>query len=119
MLAVVAPEKFRGGAFADELLPHGVKNQRLPGSCGGVGEGAERGGEVGDDGGEIAAYPVSPAQRAEQRARAARLGLAAGSDELPGEALGGRLPQDAAPPAGATALAATGGRPERNRGGGG
>jgi len=68
-----------------------------------------------DDGGEIAAYPVSPAQRAEQRARAARLGLAAGSDELPGEALGGRLAQDAAPPAGATALAAAGGRPLRPR----
>ena len=68
-----------------------------------------------DDGGEIAAYPVSPAQRAEQRARAARLGLAAGSDELPGEALGERLAQDAAPPAGATALAATGGRPFRPR----
>ena len=68
-----------------------------------------------DDGGEIAAYPVSPAQRAEQRARAARLGLAAGSDELPGEALGGRLAQDAAPPAGATALAASGGRPFRPR----
>ncbi|MCQ4190148.1 endolytic transglycosylase MltG [Methylocystis sp. NLS-7] len=67
-----------------------------------------------DDGGEIAAYPVSPAQRAEQRARAARLGLAAGSDELPGEALGERLAQDAAPPAGATALAATG-RPIRPR----
>ncbi|NUJ79807.1 endolytic transglycosylase MltG [Methylocystis sp. FS] len=68
-----------------------------------------------DDGGEIAAYPVSPAQRAEQRARAARLGLAAGSDELPSEALGGRLVQDAAPPAGATALAAAGGRPFRPR----
>jgi UPF0755 protein len=66
------------------------------------------------DGGEIAAYPVSPAQRAEQRARAARLGLAAGSDELPGEALGERLAQDAAPPAAATALAATG-RPMRPR----
>ena len=68
-----------------------------------------------DDGGAIAAYPVSPAQRAEQRARAARLGLAAGSDELPGEALGGRLAQDAAPPAGAAALAATDGRPYRPR----
>ena len=68
-----------------------------------------------DDGGEIAAYPVSPAHRAEQRARAARLGLSAGSDELPGEALGGRLAQDAAPPAGATALAASGGRPFRPR----
>ncbi|QGM94238.1 endolytic transglycosylase MltG [Methylocystis rosea] len=67
------------------------------------------------NGGEIAAYPVSPAQRAEQRARAARLGLSAGSDELPGEALGGRLPQDAVAPAGATALAATGGRPLRPR----
>ncbi|HEY8126805.1 MAG TPA: endolytic transglycosylase MltG [Methylocystis sp.] len=68
-----------------------------------------------DGGGEIAAYPVSPAQRAEQRARAARLGLAAGSDDLPGEALGERLAQDAAPPAGAAALAATGGRPLRPR----
>ncbi|PPD13224.1 MAG: aminodeoxychorismate lyase, partial [Methylocystis sp.] len=51
--------------------------------------------------------------------RAARLGLAAGSDEIPGEALGealgGRLAQDAAPPAGAAALAATDGRPYRPR----
>ncbi|WP_348643689.1 endolytic transglycosylase MltG [Methylocystis sp. L43] len=68
------------------------------------------------DDGEIAAYPVSPAQRAEQRARAARLGLSAGSDDLPGEALGERLAaQGAAPPAGATALAATDGRPLRPR----
>lgn len=76
---------------------------------------SDRPGAQPDDGGDIAAYPVSPAQRAEQKARAARLGLAAGSDELPGEALGERLAQDAAPPAGATALAATGGRALRPR----
>jgi len=67
------------------------------------------------DGGDIASYPVSPAQRAELKARAARLGLAAGSDELPAETLGDRGLQDAAPPAGATALAPTGGRPFRPR----
>jgi UPF0755 protein len=67
------------------------------------------------DGGDIASYPVSPAQRAELKARAARLGLAAASDELPGEALGERGLQDAPPPAGATALAPTGGRPFRPR----
>ena len=68
-----------------------------------------------DDGSEIAAYPVSPTQRAEQKARAARLGLAAGSDELPGEALAQRAAHDAAPPPEATALAPTGGRPFRPR----
>ncbi|MFO1124154.1 MAG: endolytic transglycosylase MltG [Methylocystis sp.] len=67
-----------------------------------------------DDGADIAAYPVSPAQRAEQRARAARLGLAAGSDQPP-EALAQRAAQDAAPPREATALAPTGGRPFRPR----
>ncbi|MCC3245753.1 endolytic transglycosylase MltG [Methylocystis sp. WRRC1] len=47
---------------------------------------------------DIAAYPVSPARRAEQKARAARLGLSAGSDELPREALGEKVsPEDAAP----------------------
>ena len=41
-----------------------------------------------DDGmAEIATYPVSPAQRAEQKARAARLGLGVGSDEAPLDAL--------------------------------
>ena len=35
----------------------------------------------------VDAYPVSPARRAEQKARAARLGLAAGSDEMPTDAL--------------------------------
>jgi len=38
----------------------------------------------------VDAYPVSPARRAEQKARAARLGLAAGSDEMPTDALGDR-----------------------------
>jgi UPF0755 protein len=37
---------------------------------------------------EVDAYPVSPARRAEQKARAARLGLAAGSDDMPTDALG-------------------------------
>ncbi|BDV32698.1 endolytic transglycosylase MltG [Methylocystis iwaonis] len=36
---------------------------------------------------EVASYPVSPARRAEQKARAARLGLSAGSDELPADTL--------------------------------
>ncbi|MGJ0622651.1 MAG: endolytic transglycosylase MltG, partial [Methylocystis sp.] len=67
-----------------------------------------------DDRSDIASYPVSPAQRAEQRARAARLGLAAGSDQLP-EALSRNAAQDAAPPPEATALAPTGGRPFRPR----
>lgn len=67
-----------------------------------------------DDGSDNASYPVSPAQRAEQRARAARLGLAAGSDQLP-EALSRNAAQDAAPPPEATALAPTGGRPFRPR----
>ena len=39
----------------------------------------------------VDAYPVSPARRAEQKARAARLGLAAGSDEMPTEAVGERV----------------------------
>jgi UPF0755 protein len=64
-----------------------------------------------DAGSEVAAYPVSPAQRAEQKARAARLGLAAGSDELPSEALAQRTAQEAAPPPEATALAPAGSRP--------
>jgi UPF0755 protein len=39
-------------------------------------------------GGEApASYPVSPKMRAEQKARAARLGLSAGSDELPADAV--------------------------------
>lgn len=49
-----------------------------------------------DDGpAEIASYPVSPAQRAEQKARAARLGLGVGSDELPADAYPGNTGIDA------------------------
>jgi UPF0755 protein len=48
---------------------------------------------------EIAAYPVSPARRAEQKARAARLGLSAGTDELPTEALGVKVSADGDPAA--------------------
>lgn len=63
---------------------------------------------------DISAYPVSAARRAEQRARAARLGLAAGSDELPSEALnGGGAPDEAALPP--TAMAPVEGRPMRPR----
>ncbi|MFO1103414.1 MAG: endolytic transglycosylase MltG [Methylocystis sp.] len=67
-----------------------------------------------DDGSDPASYPVSAAQRAEQRARAARLGLAAGADDLP-ETLSRNASQDVAPPPEATALAPTGGRPFRPR----
>jgi UPF0755 protein len=43
-----------------------------------------------DDGpAPIASYPVSPEQRAEQKARAARLGLGVGSDEPPTDASAG------------------------------
>jgi len=45
---------------------------------------------------DIAAYPVAPARRAEQKARAARLGLSSGSDELPSEALGEKVSPDGA-----------------------
>lgn len=38
----------------------------------------------------VDAYPVSPARRAEQKARAARLGLATGSDDVPTDAIGQR-----------------------------
>ncbi len=41
--------------------------------------------------GDIASYPVSPARRAELKARATRLGLSTGSDELPAGALGEKV----------------------------
>ncbi len=49
-----------------------------------------------DEGGDIAAYPVSPARRAEQKARATRLGLSPGSDDMPTEALGEKVSPDQA-----------------------
>jgi UPF0755 protein len=52
-----------------------------------------------DGGQDIAAYPVSAARRADLKARATRLGLSTGSDELPADALGERVaPESAAPP---------------------
>lgn len=68
-----------------------------------------------DDLNDIAAYPVSPARRAEQKARAARLGLSSGADELPTEALGERVAPDAAPAPPPTAMAPTTGQPLRPR----
>lgn len=69
-----------------------------------------------DAAGEVAAYPVSAARRAEQKARAARLGLAAGSDQLPSDALGERATPDAvAAPTPAYAATAEAGRPARPR----
>jgi UPF0755 protein len=75
-----------GGAVAPDMMAReGPDGRALP-----------------DDAQNIAAYPVSAARRAEQKARAAKLGLSAGSDELPREALGEKtLPE------GATALAPT------------
>ncbi|HEY8163617.1 MAG TPA: endolytic transglycosylase MltG [Methylocystis sp.] len=65
---------------------------------------------------DVAAYPVSAARRAEQKARAARLGLSAGSDELPSDALGEKVSSEEATPASssseAIALAAA---PQRAR----
>lgn len=46
--------------------------------------------------GDIAAYPVSPARRAELKARAARLGLSTGSDELPVDAVGDKVAPETA-----------------------
>jgi UPF0755 protein len=43
---------------------------------------------------DIASYPVSAARRAEQKARAAKLGLSAGSDDYPTEAVGARMSTD-------------------------
>jgi UPF0755 protein len=42
------------------------------------------------EGGEVASYPVSPRARAEQKARAAQLGLSPGSDQLPADVVGAR-----------------------------
>jgi UPF0755 protein len=52
------------------------------------------------DGSEPESYPVSARRRAEQKARAARLGLASGTDDPPVDVVGDRLTQEAsaAPP---------------------
>ena len=64
----------------------------------------------------VDAYPVSPARRAEQKARAARLGLPAGSDDMPTDALGERDEADRPALSAAAPLAlAPGDKPLRPR----
>lgn len=55
---------------------------------------------------EISAYPVSPARRAEQKARAAKLGLSPGTDEVPREAVGEKMTAENTPVAAPTAAPA-------------
>lgn len=80
------------------------------------------GGQAMLEGRDVASYPVSPSARADQKARAAKLGLAAGSDQLspadviaPRDAAGAARP-NAAPPdmasAGPAAPAAAARRPK-------
>jgi len=57
-----------------------------------------------DDVSSVGSYPVSAKLRAEQKARAVRLGLDPGADRVPGEVIGARAPD--ATPAGATAQVA-------------
>ena len=60
---------------------------------------------------DMTSYPVSPKLRAEQKARAAKLGLSTGSDDLPAGVVGERAPVGAGPPATALAAPATPLRP--------
>ncbi len=63
-------------------------------------------------GGEgVSSYPVSPRLRAEQKARAAKLGLSTGSDELPPEVIGSREADAYAPTAQPASAPAGRGRP--------
>jgi UPF0755 protein len=64
--------------------------------------------------GEVSSYPVSPRLRAEQKARAARLGLSTGSDELPSDAIDSR-PDAPTVYANAPALAVAGQIPSSRR----
>jgi UPF0755 protein len=108
--------------FDAELFASGGPAPGLDGEEGAIGpdmmarESAD-GKALPDDMADIAAYPVSPARRAEQKARAARLGLSAGSDELPTEALGARVaPEEAAAPVtGETPVALAPTAPQRVR----
>lgn len=62
--------------------------------------------------GPVASYPVSAKLRAEQKAKAAKLGLSAGSDELPADAIGARpAPPESAPTEVASAASAQRPRP--------
>jgi UPF0755 protein len=75
---------------------------------------AAEGGKALLEGREVASYPVSARARAEQKARAAELGLSAGSDQLPADVVGAR---DATPdaPALGFASAETGAPPASRR----
>jgi UPF0755 protein len=78
-----AQEDDEGGVGPDMMARESADGKALP-----------------DDGGDIAAYPVSAARRAELKARAAKLGLSTGSDDYPAEALGARVaPENARAPA--------------------
>ncbi|WP_424360571.1 endolytic transglycosylase MltG [Methylocystis parvus] len=105
-----AQPKSRAG-FDAELLASAAPTAGAEGEDGAIGpdmmarESAD-GKALPDEMADIAAYPVSPARRAEQKARAARLGLTAGSDELPTDALGARVsPEEASAPAAETPIA--------------
>ena len=69
------------------------------------------------EGSDVASYPVSPRARAEQKARAAELGLSPGSDQLPAEVVGARdaTPDAARPSALGYASAETGASPKSRR----
>ncbi len=112
-----AQPKTRANHFDAELLAAGAPSAGDSGEEGAIGpdmmarESAD-GKALPEEVAGIAAYPVSAARRAEQKARAARLGLSAGTDELPAEALGEKVSlEEAAPvsssPERALALAAT------------
>jgi len=58
-----------------------------PESADGKAIGVALGGEGAAEAASVATYPVSPTNRADQKARAARLGLSSGSDKVPTEAL--------------------------------
>lgn len=99
-----AQPKARALGFDAELLAAGAPGAGVDGEDGAIGpdmmarESAD-GKALPDGMVDIAAYPVSPARRAEQKARAARLGLSPGSDELPAEALGAKVsPEEASAP---------------------
>ncbi|MGJ0508028.1 MAG: endolytic transglycosylase MltG [Methylocystis sp.] len=95
-----------GGVGPDMLARESADGKALPDAGPGVTQ-------------DIAAYPVSPARRAELKARAARLGLSSGSDELPADALGEKVSADEAAangrPAPEAALALAPAAPQRMR----
>jgi UPF0755 protein len=67
------------------------------------------------EGGDIASYPVSAKLRAEQKARAVKLGLSAGSDQLPADVIEDRAAAAEETPAPAATASALPARPSRPR----